>query len=118
MNTITITGNDLVIEPHGFDKLWGFRRHLVVPLRNVRGATVDIGVADEPKGIRAPGLEVPGKVVGTFRRDGDATFWNVSDPRDNVVIQFADEDFARAVLTVADPVATEKLVNDALHAAR
>lgn len=118
MNTITIKGNDLVIEPRGFDKLWGFRRELVVPLGHVRGATADNGVSDEPKGLRAPGLQVPGKVVGTFRRNGEATFWNVSDPRANVVIEFAGEDFTRAVLTVADPAATERLVNDALQATR
>ncbi len=115
MNTITITDDELVIEPKGLDKLWGLRRELRVPLAHVRGATADPGVADEPRGIRAPGLAVPGKYVGTFHRDGEASFWNVSDPRDNIVIQFQNDEYARAVLTVADPATTEHDINDALR---
>ena len=84
----------------------------------MRGATADPGVAGEPRGIRAPGLSVPGKHVGTFHRDGEASFWNVSDPRDNVVVQLQDEEFARAVLTVDDPAAVEHAINEAVRRAR
>lgn len=115
MNTVTIEDGDLVIEPRGLDKLWGLRSRIVVPLAHVRGATVDDGVADEPKGMRAPGLGMPHKWVGTFHRDGERTFWNVDHPRANVVIQFCDEDFDRAVLTVADPAQIEHLVNQAVQ---
>lgn len=116
MNVIALTEDELVVEPKGLDKLWGLRSELRIPLAHVRGATADPGVADEPRGVRSPGLAVPGKYVGTFRRDGEASFWSVSDPRDNVVIQFEDEEFARAVLTVEDPAATEHAINAALLA--
>lgn len=114
MNTIAITERELTIEPRGLDKLWGFRRQITVPLEHVRGATFDSGVAAEPTGLRAPGLSLPGKHVGTFRRDGEVTFWNVSDPSRNVVIEFVDEPFDRAVLTVDDPRAVEAAINAAL----
>jgi hypothetical protein len=115
MNVIALTEEDLIVEPKGLDKLWGLRKELRVPLSHVRGATADAGVASEPRGVRAPGLSVPGKYVGTFRRDGEASFWSVSDPRDNIVIQFQDEEYARAVLTVEDPAATERAINTALQ---
>jgi hypothetical protein len=115
VNTITLTDSELIIEPQGLDALWGLRRDLRIPLSHVRGATADPGVAREPRGVRAPGLALPGKYVGTFHRDGEASFWNVSDPRDNIVIQLVDEHYARTVLTVSDPVATERRINGALQ---
>lgn len=78
---MTIEGGRLVVSPRGLDKLWSFTRRLDVPLSQVKGATADSGVRREPKGIRAPGLSIPGKYAGTFHRDGEKTFWNVSDPR-------------------------------------
>lgn len=117
MNEITVTADELVVQPRGLDKLWSFTRELRIPLTHVRGATADPGVADEPRGLRAPGLAVPGKYAGTFHRDGEATFWNVSDPRDNVVIDLQDEKFRRLVLTVADPSAEERRINAAVQTA-
>lgn len=114
MNSVTVTASELVIVPQGMDKLWGLRRELRFPLSHVRGATADSGVAAEPRGLRAPGLAVPGKYVGTFHRDGEASFWNVSDPRANIVIQLHDERYVRAVLTVSDPTAAEREINSAL----
>lgn len=117
MNEITLTSDELVVEPRGLDKLWSFTRELRIPLAHVRGATADPGVAGEPRGLRAPGLAVPGKYAGTFHRDGEATFWNVSDPRDNVVIELRDEKYVRLVLTVADPTAEERRINAAAQRA-
>lgn len=114
MNTITVAEGELVIEPRGLDKLWGLRREIRVPLTHVRGATWDPDVAADPKGLRAPGLALPGKYVGSFHRDGETTFWSVSDPRDNIVVQLAGEEFDRVVATVADPRAEEERINAAL----
>jgi hypothetical protein len=92
MNTVIVDGVELVITPQGLDKVWAFRSELRVPLGHVRGATADTGVADGPRGLRAPGLAIPGKYVGTFKKDGESTYWNVSDRRRNVVIDVADAD--------------------------
>ncbi|MDH6236415.1 hypothetical protein H4V99_001160 [Cryobacterium sp. CG_9.6] len=59
MNIITLTDTALVVEPQGVDKLWSFTRKLEIPLNHVRGATFDPGANQEPKGLRAPGLELP-----------------------------------------------------------
>ncbi|SIS18723.1 hypothetical protein [Williamsia sterculiae] len=115
MNTVTIEGDQLIVRPGGLDRLWSFRRRIDTPLRAVRGATADTGVRREPKGRRGPGLRVPGKYAGTFRAGGETTFWNVSDPVDNVVIELdGTAGFDRLVLTVADPQAVERAVNAAI----
>lgn len=114
MNTITITATDLIVEPRGLDKLWSFRRKLEIPLGHVRGATFDPGANNEPKGIRAPGLAVAGKWAGTFNRDGDKSFWNVSTPGETIVIELSDEHYDRLVLTVEQPRSVVDAVNSSL----
>ena len=65
----------------------------------------------EPKGIRAPGAHVPGVInAGTFHIHGERVFWDVHDPAKAVVIELADEHYARLVVQVADPGATVALV--------
>ena len=116
MNTVTIEGDRLVVVPRGLDKLWSWRRRLEVPLAHVRGATEDPGATTEAKGLRAPGLSLPGKTSGSFHRDGEKTFWNVSNSRGTIVVELRDEDFQRLVLTVDDPRAVVRDVNNAVSA--
>ncbi|MFD8093385.1 hypothetical protein [Streptomyces malaysiensis] len=119
MALIRIDGDDLVVVIEGLDKLWSFKGSLTIPLANVRGATADPGIAAEPKGIRAPGSRVPGVITaGTFHQDGEKVFWDVRDPSKAVVVELADERYARLVLQVDDPRATVALVENALSEAR
>ncbi|MEV7090562.1 hypothetical protein AB0O07_32595 [Streptomyces sp. NPDC093085] len=115
MALVRIEGDDLVVLIEGLDKLWALKSRLTIPLTNVRGATVDPGITTDPKGIRAPGTRVPGVIAaGTFHRDGEKVFWDVKDPSKTVVVELADEEYARLVLQVDDPRATVALVENAL----
>ncbi|MCX4233147.1 hypothetical protein [Streptomyces ortus] len=115
MTLIRIEGDDLVVVIEGFDKLWSFKGSLTIPLANVRGATADPGIAADPKGIRAPGSHVPGVITaGTFHQDGEKVFWNVRDAAKAVVVELADERYARLVIQVDDPRAAVALVENAL----
>lgn len=102
MNAVAITNKSLVVEPKGLNKLWSFKRRLEIPLSNVRGTTFDPGANSEPKGLRAPGLAIPGKWAGTFNRDGEKSFWNVSKAGETVVIELADEHYDRLILAGID----------------
>lgn len=115
MNIITVTATTLVVEPKGLDKLWSFTTKLEIPLSHVRGATFDPGANYEPKGLRAPGLAIPGKWAGTFHRDGDKSFWNVSAPGETIVVELTDEHYDRLVLTVDQPRSVVDAVNASLH---
>ena len=115
MNSITITPETVTVEPLGLDKLWSLRRRLEFPADHVRGATFDPGASSEPKGLRAPGLAIPGKWSGTFHRDGEKSFWNVTAPDRTVVIELAGEDYDRLYLTVDDPRTVVDRINEISH---
>ncbi len=116
MNIVTVEDGRLVVEPRGMDKVWSLTRRLEIPLAHVRGATVDPGANAEPKGIRTPGLEIPGKAAGTFLRRGERTFWNISRPRDTIVIELVEEKYQRLVLTVDGPREVVQRINNAAGA--
>jgi hypothetical protein len=114
MARLSIDGNDLVVEIEGLDKLWALKSRLVIPLANVRGATADPGMIRQPKGIRAPGAQVPGVITaGTFHLEGERVFWDVHNADKAVVIELADERYARLVIEVPDPRAAVELVEKA-----
>lgn len=115
MNTVTIRAGELIVKPRGLDKLWGFRRELRVPLAHVQSATADSSVGQNPPRLRLLGLSLPGKHVGTFFRNGQHSYWNISNRKNNVVIDLAHEGFACAVLTVKKPDAAARVINDAIH---
>ncbi|MEU7874346.1 hypothetical protein [Dactylosporangium sp. NPDC049140] len=115
MATVNIDGDTLVVEIEGLDKLWALKSRLAIPLANVRGATADPGIAREPRGIRAPGAYIPNVITaGTFHLDGEKVFWDVHDARKAVVIELADERYARLVIEVEDPRAVVALVEKAV----
>ncbi|MDF6066814.1 hypothetical protein AB0K64_28965 [Streptomyces sp. NPDC053741] len=115
MALIRIADDNLVVVMEGLDKFWAFKSRLTIPLANVRGATVDPGIATDFKGIRAPGSHLPGVIIaGTFHHDGDKVFWDVKDASKAIVVELADEEYTRLVLQVDDPRAAVALVENAL----
>lgn len=114
MNTISIALDKLTVRPRGLDRLWGFRAKIEVPLTHVRGATVDPAARREARGLRGPGLAFFGKRVGTFYRDGDRTYWNVSGRGTAIVIELADEHFTRLIVSVQRADALVDRINNSL----
>ncbi|MFF4778029.1 hypothetical protein [Microtetraspora fusca] len=118
MARVQIDGDTLVVVIEGLDKLWALKSRLTIPLSNVRGATHDPGVIMESKGVRAPGTHVPGVITaGSFHLDGERVFWDVQNPAKAVVIELADERYARLVVQVDDPRATVALIEGAVFRA-
>ncbi|WP_280302396.1 hypothetical protein [Nocardia neocaledoniensis] len=114
MAEVSIDGGDLVVRIEGLDKLWALKSRLVIPLTNVRGATVDPGIVKERKGIRAPGTHLPGVITaGTFHIDGEQVFWDLRDPEKAVVVELADERYARLVIEVDNPAEVVALIEKA-----
>jgi hypothetical protein len=115
-NRLTISGDQLVVEPLGLDQLWTFTRRLRIPLAQVTGAFFDPHVFDEPLGLRFPGLRLPRKVAGTFLTDGRRQFWNVVGHGGAVVVELDDAGrFDRLTLTAGDPLGTVDAINGALR---
>jgi hypothetical protein len=118
-NRVTITGDHLVIEPVGLNKIWSLTRRLQIPLEHIRGATYDPGMRNEPKGQRGPGLRLPGKLAGTFHANNENQFWNISGYDRAIVITLDPaERFDRLVITVDDPHEIVQVINSAGRADR
>lgn len=68
MAQLEVEGDDLVLTLTNAEKLAGLIRDLRVPLSRVRS----VELVDDPvravRGLRAPGLGLPGRKIGTWRR--------------------------------------------------
>ncbi|MBG0832456.1 alpha/beta fold hydrolase [Planomonospora sp. ID67723] len=75
MATMTVTGGELVLTLGRGEKTAGLRGDIRVPLAAVRGVAVVEDALTGARGLRAPGLAVPGRVrIGTWRRPGSRAF--------------------------------------------
>ncbi|MFJ6566357.1 hypothetical protein ACIQNU_02975 [Streptomyces sp. NPDC091292] len=108
MARIDITPDGIEVRVEGRPRLLGRWRPLVVPRAHLRAV-----YADERAGGSFPGLRwgvssyVPGVLaLGSFRSGGRLSFWDVRDPAHVIVVELADEKYARLVVEVDDPAAT------------
>ena len=101
--------NYLEIHLSGLSALWAFKKSLTIPLKNVVGATFDPNAVSLPKGIRSPGLDIPGiKTAGSYSLNGERQFWYVSSGKNTVVIRLRNEKYSQLVIEVTNP---EELVS-------
>jgi len=109
-------GDTVVFTVEGWHKLWAFRSELRIPGTHIRGARADAQAAAHWAGLRAGGTYVPGLITaGTFYLDGffdhKPTFFDVQHQDNTIVVELADEQYARLIIEVADPAAVVALLN-------
>ena len=111
MATITTEGTSLRITLSTGERIAGLLRDVRVPLTSVRGVeTVPDGL-DAVRGVRAPGLGLPGhRAIGTWREPGATTLVSVRRGQPAVRVTLAGERHAALLVgsddagTVADAV--------------
>jgi hypothetical protein len=115
-NTLSVEDGLLVVVPRGFDKLWGFRRRIAVPLTHITAVSVELAPRGLLPGWRGPGLSAFGKRVGTFHPKGGRAYWNYSGSGDALHIELdASEHFRQFYLSVDDAEATRQLIAGAIR---
>lgn len=117
MADVKISDGLVIIELRGLDKILAFKGRLEIPLSHVRSARVDPQAASGPwHGLRLPGTNVPGVVTaGSFRDEGEWTFFDVHDPSKAVVIELGGhERYKRLVIEVEDPAHVVRSLNQAV----
>lgn len=73
-------------------------------------------ILDESAGFRGPGTKLNNYWAGTFRKDGEKTFFNIkSADHKPVVVQLANENYTRLVLGVDNPEEIVDLVNNSIN---
>ena len=55
------------------------------------------------KGVRLAGIQLPGMTSGTYRHDGQLTWWDVGRGDNALVIALHDERLSRVIVEVDDP---------------
>ncbi|MFZ0292552.1 MAG: hypothetical protein WAL52_03035 [Candidatus Sulfotelmatobacter sp.] len=116
MVDLSISGDQLVLNVRGTDKLWALKSSLEIPLKHVIGIRADPAIAQGWwHGLRMPGTNVPGVITaGTFYQDGKRIFWDVHHPENTVVIELRDERYNELIVEVANPATAVELVKFAL----
>jgi hypothetical protein len=86
MATVQLTPTTVTVHLTLGEKIGGLLRDLEIPVTAVRSVEVVERPLAELRGLRAPGLALPGlRKVGTWRRPGERTF--VSIRRDQPAIR-------------------------------
>ncbi|QKG56712.1 hypothetical protein GKZ68_08805 [Hymenobacter sp. BRD128] len=113
----------VVFTVEGWHKLWAFRSELRIPRAHIKNARADPEAAAHWAGLRAGGTYVPGLITaGTFYLDGlvdhKPTFFDVQHRENTVVVELADEQYARLIIEVENPAAVVALLNGLAAAPR
>ncbi|HWL44859.1 MAG TPA: hypothetical protein VNQ73_18090 [Ilumatobacter sp.] len=74
MADLAIDGTDLVVTLQRNEKLWGFLSDLRVPTGSISAVDVVPDGRRAARGIRAPGLGGPQRLIGTWRARGDKQY--------------------------------------------
>lgn len=105
MTAVTVEVDTIKITLDGMDKVWALKGGIEIPLAQVR--SVQIAPANlRPKGFRAPGTFLPGRVcAGTWRGRGTKEFWNVRRKGKTLVLELEGGEYTRVAIDVDDPAA-------------
>lgn len=108
----SIQDDTLILEVLGIHKLWALKSRIILPLRNVLCAKIDLTTACNPNGLRGPGVHVRGLfTAGTFRHGRKKVFWDVQNPIKAIVIDLKNERYDQLVVEVDDPIRASILIN-------
>lgn len=116
MTTIDITDNDLIVRMEGWDKVWALKSQITIPLAHVRGAVPYSKEAAGNPWLRMPGTYLPGVITaGSYWKPGSEwVFWDVHEPESAIIVQLADEHYAKLVIEVENPAETIEQINRAI----
>ncbi|TPR42961.1 hypothetical protein DY124_06690 [Apilactobacillus micheneri] len=108
-NNIKIVDNELVIKLGGFSKIT--KNNFTIPINNIDGATIDKGIVSDNKGIRNPGINFKGLINGTFVKNGQKSFWNVSKKDIPIVIRLHNEKYDQLILGIDNTKIVDEINN-------
>jgi hypothetical protein len=99
----------------GVHKLWALKSRIVVPVQDI--VAVD-GSEAAPRwaGWRIAGTWMPGLITaGTFRQDGQWTFWDVAHSPAAIVVTLRGHWYSRLIIEVARPDDARQLLVRAME---
>ena len=103
MATVHLTTESLTVRLSRGEKLAGLLRDLTVPLDAVTVVEVVPDALAAVRGLRAPGLGLPGRKVGTWRRRGTRTLVSVRRGQPGLRMELTGQRFDTVLVGLADP---------------
>lgn len=105
MVEISIENGLLVLDVQGSHKFWALKSRLEIPLLHIRSVQADpnpaMGWFD---GLKVAGTDIPNVFrAGLFWMDGERVFYDVRNPQNTIIIELADENYAKLIVEVEDP---------------
>ncbi|MFM1994537.1 MAG: hypothetical protein RLZZ610_54 [Actinomycetota bacterium] len=111
-----INKETLEVRLNPLEKLASLRWGVSVPLKAIKGATVDRGAVPHQLGLRIPGTGFPGLIAaGTFIKNFDKqfVFWAVGESV--VVVELEGHKFQRLILGTKNAEQLEQRINQAIR---
>jgi len=117
--SISISGDSLVVDIEGADKLWALKSRPAIPLAHVAGAAPAEAEAREwLHGIRVGGTHIPGVIsAGRFYSHGTWVLWDVHDPAKAIGIELRDEHYTKLVIQAGNPEEQIRKIREATQMA-
>ena len=102
---LSVKEANLFIAIKGIDIFLTCKNKLNIPLKNIISVAPYKGEYNSCfKGIRAPGINIPGIVTaGTFYQKGEKIFWDVKNSDKSIMIDLKNNSFRRIIIEVDDP---------------
>ena len=102
--TLQVEEGELVVRLDGWQRWAALKREVQAPLASVTSASISRDANTLKRGHRWPGSYVQGRMyAGTWKSKGATDFWMVNNPREVLVIEFANQPYNRWLLNVEFP---------------
>jgi hypothetical protein len=118
MTTLHIEGNDLALRFTPYEKVAGLVRDIRVPLASIRSVELVENGLSAAKGLRAPGLGLPGiRKLGTWRTFGAKSLVSVRREVPAVRVSLEGERYDTLLVSTSDAREIAARLADTTHGA-
>ncbi|MDA4137404.1 MAG: hypothetical protein OK449_10460 [Thaumarchaeota archaeon] len=117
--TVSIEGENLVLELHGVDTILAFKRSITIPVKHVLSVSTDKVDWVSFHQIRVVGTSIPGVVRdGHYLTSDGAMFSEMHDPDKCITIMLNDETYKKIIFQVEDKESAAMMISAAIAKTR
>jgi hypothetical protein len=105
MTSLTFNNQELIINVEGLDKLLAFKGEVSIKLAHIKNVEVNHeGLMDFKDATFGIGTIFAGRIqTGTFKEDGQKSFWDVHDIKKTVLLTLHDDEYNKVIIEVDNP---------------
>lgn len=109
MAQVEIDDKTITVRLTGLERLWALRTQVTADRSTVRTARTSDDVLSQVRGVRAPGLGIPGRIkVGTWRSRQGKDLVVARRGQPGVVVELAGATWCRFVIGCPDHASAER----------